>query len=303
MNALVLASPFVVYALVELARHDLRAEHLIMIALVIMLARVNDWTRGLLRGLYPLGLVFVSYDAMRPFASVGVTAERVHVCDLRAVEARWFGAGGRTLHDWFRVHHTPAWDVAFAIPYATFIAWCVFGAIVLFRRDPPRMRRFTWAFFGVNLAGFVTYHIVPAAPPWYFHAHGCVVDVATAPSPGPALERVDALLGVRYFQAMYAKSSSVFGAFPSLHCAYPLLLVLIGWERFGAILRVAGIAFVVWMAAAAVYLDHHWVVDVVAGWSFATVGALVARSWTPRRRDEAGRAVAASSPWRVEGRT
>ena len=28
------------------------------------------------------------------------------------------------------------------------------------------MRRFAWTFFFLNVAGFLTYHLYPAAPPW-----------------------------------------------------------------------------------------------------------------------------------------
>ena len=56
-----------------------------------------------------------------------------------------------------------------------------------------------WSFFVLNIAGFVTYHLYPAAPPWYFHLHGCTVDLAAPASAGPNLTRVDAWLGISYF--------------------------------------------------------------------------------------------------------
>jgi hypothetical protein len=36
------------------------------------------------------------------------------------------------------------------------------------------------------------------------------------------------------------------------------------------------------MAVAAVYLDHHWVIDVIAGWVVAVVAVLIA-GWCLRR--------------------
>src|SRR6185436_10184475 len=103
-------------------------------------------------------------------------------------------------------------------PYATYLIAAVIYAVWLAQGDAGRRAlavRFGWGFLVLNVAGFVTYHLYPAAPPWYYHAHGCVVDVAAAPSPGPNLARVDALLGVSLFAHLYHQSSWVFGAMPS----------------------------------------------------------------------------------------
>ncbi len=274
-------APFVAYCAWSYARADLRVEHLLVLAIVALLVSFER-TRELLLGLYPVGLVFLLFDGMRPWQRVGLTESRVLDCDLRAVEARFFGAGGRTAHDYFQTHHSAALDVLCAIPYATFILWCLAGAAWLYVKDRPAMRRFMWGFFALNVAGFVTYHVLPAAPPWYFHAHGCAVDLATRPSEGPALARVDALLGIRYFHGMYSKGSSVFGALPSLHCAYPLLLVIQGWRSFGPKLRAVAIAYYAAMVFSAVYLDHHWIIDALLGSTYAAVVAgamwLVARA-------------------------
>ena len=131
------------------------------------------------------------------------------------------------------------------------------------------MTRFAWGFLLLNAAGFVTYHLLPAAPPWYFHAHGCAVDLATRASEGAALARVDTLTGVAYFHGMYEKASSVFGALPSLHCAYPLLLALSGWHVFGPRLKAMTLGYWLVMIFSAVYLDHHWVIDALLGSFYA----------------------------------
>jgi inositol phosphorylceramide synthase catalytic subunit len=269
--------PFVVYAAWSAARSDLRVEHLLMIAAVTAFVVIGPRTRELLRGLYPFALVGLVYDAMRPFQNVGLTEERVLACDLRAVEARLFGDGESTLHDLFAVHHSRVLDLFCAIPYATFIAWCVAGAVFMYVKDRPAMMRFAWGFFALNVLGFITYHALPAAPPWYIHAHGCVVDLAARPSEGPALARVDAMLGISYFHGMYSKAASVFGALPSLHCAYPLLLAIEGWRSFGRKMRVAALAYWLAMIFSAVYLDHHWVLDALLGSFYALMVAFALR--------------------------
>lgn len=276
--------PFALYALYSLARHDLRGEHIVILGAVcamayagLFLPRLAVPAKELLMGLYPVALVFLLFDGMRPYQKVGITADRVHLCDLRALEATLFGSGGNTLHDYFYVHHAKALDLFCAVPYATFILWSVAGGIWLYTKDRPAMRRFTWAFFLLNVVGFITYHVLPAAPPWYFHARGCVVDMTQRASEGPALARVDGYLGIAYFHAMYSKAASVFGALPSLHCAYPFLIVLEGWRTFKPWMRVAAILYYVAMVFSAVYLDHHWVIDALLGTAYAALASLTMR--------------------------
>lgn len=283
-----LALPFVAYAGYSAARSDLRVEHVMLAGAVAALASIGPRTRELLRGLYPIALVGLLFDGMRPYQKLGLTEGRVLLCSLRDVESRVFGwetGGSRlTLHDWFREHHAAPLDVFCAIPYATFILWCVAGAVFLYVRDRPAMVRFTWGFFLLNVAAFATYHALPAAPPWYFHERGCVVDLTTRASEGPVLARVDQIVGFAYFRAMYAKASSVFGALPSLHCAYPFLLVIEGWRAFGPRMRAASIAYYLAMVFSAVYLDHHWVLDALLGTAYAIGAAGAMRLFAAMRR-------------------
>jgi hypothetical protein len=277
--------PFVAYALLSAWRHDLRTEHVGFVLLVAGLAYTGPRSKALLVALYPLGLVALLYDAMRPLQQLGLTANRVHVCDVRALEAHLFGfyrdGAPVTVHDWFVRHPSRALDLLCAFPYATFLLVSALCAIYLALRDPPAMKRFTWGFFAVNIAGFVTYHLIPAAPPWYFHTHGCEVDLATHATEGPALMRVDAMLGFAYFHAMYSKASSVFGAVPSLHCAYPLLVVLEGWRSFKPVWRVLSVGYWLLMVFASVYLDHHWLLDGILGSTYAVVASLALRHALP----------------------
>lgn len=282
--------PFALYVLVAALRDDLRIELVGATLLVAVLAWVGPKTKAALTAMYPIGLVGMLYDGMRPLQRWGLTAERVHVCDVRAIEARLFGfhSGGAsmTLHDWFFVHHSPMVDFVCAFPYATFILVSFACATFLAFRDRMAMRRFTWAFFLMNVAGFATYHLVPTAPPWYFHTHGCAVDLATRASEGPALARVDRMLGISYFHAMYAKASSVFGAIPSLHCAYPMLVAIEGWRSFGPRLRALSFGYWALMVFSAVYLDHHWLIDGLMGSLYAILAAVVLRRVIPSARAE-----------------
>ncbi len=284
---LLLVSPLMLWPLYCVSIGERRWEHAVMFALPPLLAWGNVASKRLFVGIFPLFMVGLVYDAMRFVKHVGVTPERVHVCDLQALDARWFGLGSQSWPDYWLAHGNLAADVYFSIPYGTFLYVTVAYAIWLYRAEYDGLRRFAWTFLLTNLAGFLTYHIYPAAPPWYFHANGCTVDLAAKASEGMHLARVDALLGFQYFAGFYSRSNDVFGAVPSLHVAYPLLIVLEGWRRHGALGRTLTCWFFVSMSAAAVYLDHHWVFDVALGTLYTlVVYALVRRAIQPVTQPE-----------------
>jgi inositol phosphorylceramide synthase catalytic subunit len=139
------------------------------------------------------------------------------------------------------------------------------------------VQRYAWVFLLMNLAAFITYHLYPAAPPWYYHAHGCEISMTALPSEGPRLAHVDAVLGITYFKGIYSRSSDLYGAVPSLHVAYPLLIVVEGWRSFRWLGRSLSLLFLFSMGFAAIYLDHHWVCDVMLGFTYCVASVALVR--------------------------
>ncbi|MCU0691290.1 MAG: phosphatase PAP2 family protein [Polyangiaceae bacterium] len=262
---------------------DFRPEHGLVAGLTIGLGLLGGKPRKFLLDMTPYLILAIGYDMVRYVRDAVVRPEHVLGCGLRDAELALFAvAPGVTPQDWFATHHVPPADLAAAVPYAGFI-YIAFGyAGYLFFRDRTRMRHFLWALTVAHYVAFVMWILTPAAPPWYLRAHGCVIDLAAAPDPG-GLVRVDHMLGISYFRSFYSRSSSVFGALPSMHCAFPLLGLLTAWKSTTWKTRWMHVVYVVWMATAAVYLDHHWIIDVMAGWLVAMV-AVVLVGWVMRRR-------------------
>lgn len=274
-------APFWLLALFWAVQGKLRWDHIALAVFATALAYATLWTKRLYLGILPIGLVGVLYDTMKVVKNVGLSQDTVRVCEVRAIDQRFFGMdldGVRvTVHDYLQRHPSDFLDRYCAIPYGTFIVVIVSYSIYLFFRDYPGLLRFTWAFLALNIAGFITYHVYPAAPPWYYHAHGCVVDLTTHASEGPNLARVDAWLGFPYFGGMYGRSSDVFGAIPSLHVAYPLLMVIDGFRRHHWLGRTLSLWFYLSMCFAAVYLDHHWIIDILIGSLYTVIAVVVMR--------------------------
>jgi membrane-associated phospholipid phosphatase len=208
------------------------------------------------------GICYEAYRRLVPLRG------EVHVADLHAFEAWLFSVptsdGPRALSDVIPAHTHPVLDVITGVTYFLFMLE-VFGvAGYLFFRARPRMFDLSFSFVLMNLVGWTLWLVFPAAPPWYVDRYGlgpAVLDAASSPA---GLARLDSLLGIPLAANFYAKSANVFGAMPSLHCAYATFVACMVFPLRGA-LRWGTVAFAVSMAFSAIYLRHHYVLDVIAG--------------------------------------
>jgi membrane-associated phospholipid phosphatase len=131
-------------------------------------------------------------------------------------------------------------------------------------KDRALMSKLAFAFLIVNLMGIVTWVSFPAAPPWYVDQYGLGPAVLDAIPSAAGTARFDQLVGMKLFTGFYERSANVFGAMPSLHVGYPTVIACSCWA-LGNKWRVPAIGFAGLMAFSAVYLQHHYVLDVVAG--------------------------------------
>lgn len=201
----------------------------------------------------------------------------VHVADLFEAEARLFpvttSTGTKALSDVIAAHPNVFLDVVTGITYFLFMLE-VFGiATYLFFRSRSKMFELAVSFVMMNVVGWAIWLVYPAAPPWYVDIYGlgpAVLDVSSSPA---GLARFDTLVGFPIAATFYAGSANVFGAMPSLHVAYATLVAWLLFP-FGRTLRWATIAFAVSMAFSAVYLRHHYILDVIFGALLAVPFAL-----------------------------
>lgn len=271
------------YALVLAAFDELRPEHVVFGALCAGIGFIGPRAKRFLVDVSPYIAVAIGYDVVRYLRPFAVTPERVLGCELRQAELLLFRAGpGRTFQDFFATHHAAPFDLLFAVPYTIFVYVVLVYAAYLYFKDRARMRHYLLAFAIGNYVSFACWLLFPAAPPWYLRMHGCAIDTSIAANPA-ALARVDALLGIDYFATFYGRASTVFGALPSMHCAYPLIGLLTAFRAAGPVARGVHVAYTLVMALAAVYLDHHWMIDVIAGWTVAVVSVALAGAWLRAR--------------------
>ena len=148
----------------------------------------------------------------------------------------------------------------------------------------------------LSMAAFVTYLLLPVAPPWWADQYGYVTGVLHLRDTGfQGLAHIFGFGNYFYSYSLYSISSNDVAAFPSLHAAYPFLAFLFARRAFGK----AGCLMLAYTACiwfAIVYLGEHWVVDIIGGVAYASVAYLavmhgprwarrfVARSRTRRSR-------------------
>jgi membrane-associated phospholipid phosphatase len=73
------------------------------------------------------------------------------------------------------------------------------------------------------------------------------------------------------------------GALPSLHAAWPFLLLVFFWPMAGR-WRVLLVAYALAMAFTLVYTGDHFVFDILLGWAYVIVAVLVFRAVANRRQ-------------------
>ena len=260
-----------------------RSDHVVL-GLLPLLDVYNQRTRLFLKVFLPFILTGVVYDGMRYFYWQGIEG-RIRVAEPYLLERAWFGVGGKTLNEIFLEHHWPALDLVTGFAYLVYVAeFLLVATYLFFRGRPDRAATVARCFLTVNLMGFATYFIYPAAPPWYVAQYGLGPARTDIRPAAAAAHRFDALLGTHVFDEMYGRGVDVFGAFPSLHVAYPLMAVVLAfgvrelrWARWPAV------AFFLLMCLSAVYLQHHYVIDVLLGVVYALAAVLLVSLWERRR--------------------
>lgn len=256
-------------------------EHFIAVALFLGLALWSDGSRRLAHVAMPFLLYGVVYDSMRWYEDI-IRSPIVHLHEPYNFDLRLFGihtaAGTLTPNEWFQLHTNPALDFVCGLSYTPFLfigESAVLALYLLYSGQERRAVRFTWVFVISNFIGFSLYYIYPAAPPWYVAAHGFTADLSIRASAAGAL-RFDQLVGFPVMASFYGKSADVFGAIPSLHVVYPFLAMVYGWHlrRFR---RIAAPYFLL-VCFAAVYLNHHYLLDIFLGLAIALAVMAVVRA-------------------------
>lgn len=245
----------------------LRVDHFVMdgvsSALFFMGPRVERFAGRVI----PLWLVGALYETLLP--TLMPYRGAVHVADLHGWELALFGIGEGTSRllptEWITRLLHPVLDVICGITYLLYLPQTFVFAGFLYATKKAHLGTLLWGFLLLNVLGQTTWVLFPAAPPWYVEQYGLGPAVMNALPSAARAARFDTVMGVQLFHGFYSRSVNVFGAMPSLHCAYPTLVLLVTIALRRATLIVPAALFLGLMCFSAVYLNHHYVLDVLVG--------------------------------------
>ncbi|HRI58385.1 MAG TPA: phosphatase PAP2 family protein, partial [Saprospiraceae bacterium] len=252
-----------------------RMEHLFIYVLALSLYYFHTTTRRFILAFGVFVAYWIIYDSMRVVPNYEVNP--IHVAEPYYIEKAWFGVntpeGRLTWNEFFKIHHTPFWDIVTGLFYLNWVPIPLLFAFWLLRNDKLLFLKFSYAFVFTNLIGFCIYYLYPAAPPWYVEQHGFEVIHGTKGNAAGLLE-FDKLVCINIFAGMYQKNANVFAAIPSLHSAYPVLCLLYGRRLKKTWLNVLFAVFTAGVWFAAVYSRHHYFIDVLLGGAVAVASYL-----------------------------
>ena len=241
----------------------------------------RDHVARLVRDWAPLFAVLMAYDLLRGQADQWFP---VHVTPQIDADRFLFGTVPTV---WLqRAMFTPGqphwWDYLTFFVYLSHFFVAIVVAALVWKFAYHRFHRFAALFVGLSFAGFATYAFFPAAPPWLASQSHDLAPTAKI------VDEVWVHLGLHNGASVLSARGTFanpVAAIPSLHAAFPLLLLLFFWRSAGR-WRWPLALYPLAMAFALVYTGEHYVVDIFLGWIYAVaayvVGLWIAAAWARR---------------------
>ena len=276
-----------VYLVLGVATHSLRPYHWAILGAAPLAFVASNRGRQFFLDWLPLFAFWMVYDRLRllqPFLY-----ERVSVKLPYLVECGLFGwlSGGQApahaSHAWLAAHSATSYGAAigwaaqmvyfsylFILPAHLAVWWWRSGRLAV---DRLSFVRHLSAFTVLHAAALLLYLVLPVAPPWWVSLHGMAQPTADLVA---STNMADAMDGV-IVQRMIKNAAQWFGAVPSLHAAYPMLLFALSIGRRSRIAVVALAFYSVAMCITTVILNQHYIIDLVAAAMVVSVACMLAK--------------------------
>jgi len=260
--------------------------------IVVTCAGAETGVRRFLIDWVPALVIAAGYDTVRA-ASVDLLSRAIVHPQLRFDEIAFGGTAPTVLvQRWLQagdgVHW---WDYLTWLGYLSHFVVTLVVVAFFYVTDRERFRRLAALVVTVSVAGFATYFIIPAVPPWLASRQGVL------PHTTRIQYEVWAHLGLPGIAKIFnggTQLANPVAALPSLHAAWPLMVLLFIWPtaRRG---RWVFLAYLVFMVAVLVYGAEHYVSDILLGWAYTLVVFWAwNRHWARRDRERGGALAAAA---------
>lgn len=230
----------------------------------------------MLKRLVPFVILLLSYESFR-----GVAHELNSHVDYNLaphMDRLIFGSlPTATLQSWWW-HGTVTWyDIALYIPYLLHFVLPIGLALLIWKTREKHYWRFITTYLVVSFAGFLTFLILPTAPPWLASQTGHI----------PPITRISSdvwyKLGIHDFPSLYNHlAPNPVASVPSLHAAWATLLVLFIWTLYGKRWGLLSCIYPIMIFLGTVYEGEHYGFDILVGIIYAVAGYLAA-PWVLRQ--------------------
>lgn len=247
-----------------------------LIFLALLLAARRIWARApwttALREVLPFLTCILIYTNLHD--TIGfVNPHDVHYT-LAALDEELFGVQPCV---WAERFVTPARTELMQLLYMSFL-WIApsTSVILLLQKRRREFRAATMAVLVCFFLGYFLYVLFPAAPPRLVFVYDFTRSLEGYP-------RIFSTLSARAFALLPVDSRA---AFPSLHAAVSLVVLIHAWRHVRAWFWIL-LPFAVGLWISTIYLRHHFVVDLIAGWALAPLAVFVAPrldAWWARRQ-------------------
>ena len=263
-----------------------KSQRTIFIILLIAATTLFENSRKVLKDWGVFIILLSTYDLMRGFAeNVG---PRVHVKDIYDWELAvtgWF-TGGRVLPFMFQEYklahagelHVQILNIITGIIYANHIPVPLIIAALIYWKseDKSEYWRMATTFLITSYMGFLTFIILPAAPPWYVWNNGNGLRF-TPPETGQVivnaagLKDLSSIAGLKILASAFENlNANPYAAVPSLHGAYSVIAAIFAIRRWGK--KAAWmVLFPVAMWFSTMWLNHHYLIDLIWGAAYVVI--------------------------------
>jgi hypothetical protein len=233
---------------------------------MLVIAVVFGQTRAFLVRFVPFVALLLTYDSFRGIAD-DLNAN-VHFMEMIQADRFMFNGALPTavLQSWWW-HGTLSWyDFYFYFLYTLHFVLPVVVAAIIWKVRDALYWQYMWALVGLSFAAFITYIVFPAAPPWMATEMGLIEPIHRISSD------IWWAMGITNFSEVYSNlSPNEVAAVPSLHSAYPLLMVMFLFKIFGWRKVWWTAIYPVSMWIGVVYMGEHYVIDAILGAMYAVI--------------------------------
>jgi membrane-associated phospholipid phosphatase len=175
-----------------------------------------------------------------------------------------------TLQNWWWKGHVSWYDIMFYSAYMMHYIIPFALSLLVWKFHPNHYWRVISVYIVVSFAGFLTYLIFPAAPPWMASDMNIIPHITHISDP------VFGAMGLGDFPTVFSRiNPNPVAAVPSLHAAYATVFAALTFMIFGKKWGMLSLIYPILIFVGTVYLGEHYAFDELLGIVYGLLGVLI----------------------------